>query len=1114
MRVVTGQVVVAETGVGVAGLTVVAFAAGNQRIGSVLSDRAGQFRIEYGVDEVASAAHPSATAVNAQVPIGVRVVVFADSSSADLTQALFVETAARSPAGAVESYGIRIGLAKLIAAGVHLPIEPDDAAWAPHGQYAARLARGQVANVAVAAAGKPSIDGSRQAMIALGDALRNELRVRGRPMMPPSAPTTVAARVLDAMKRGVNRNLNGTTRTGHASLTTAEQLELAQRTGPGGELPPTDAERLLFGAGGVERRYTSLLTPAFRDPRLPAEKVVPPPPPVEPTPPVPPVPTIDAAVWRALSTSPGLSGTRPAPGDVVHRIGDLQLATGPADVTSVHDFSVLQLAFDHVWDDLVDERVVATAGKLHQAIARAGGIPAPLAPPPGGSGASPNALDWVVAEGARLVAALRDLYATNPPRDEVDDHRVGVSGPTHVGPRVDANGNPLTNYGVPAPQDQASRSGPRPHREPNPAADVERLLAELEKLIAEPYRFTVFAADATGTAINFGLSVTYRQRWQPLTYQVGKLVKTITLAPKEERSYSRKTTVTEKRKAETKERTRQLRRSEDSLTSRAVRDIVQSAQQHNTIDASYSATTPVSTSSIKATHDDQRSSSDTKQSFREAVRKATAEYESERTVDVTVESSFESVAEESGKLVNPNAELAVTYLFYELQRRFLVSERIHKLTPVILVAQPVPAPHEIDLKWILQHDWILRRALLDPSFTRALDLVTQDLVGEQFAVTALRQNVDTQRDIVEKLAANLVTANAALGPRYAALSRALQRGGATGSGSGFIDIVNNMLFGSSQNSVEVTRAREEVVRDAYNRAVDEAASLEERLAKESSLLSVLTDKWVAAQTALFNKTIEVDRLRLHIKQNILHYMQAIWELEPPDQRYFRLHQLPVPVLSGELAYSVVPDPTALPMPPTWTTPTTIGAKAQLNVTGQTVPLVEVADLERLLGYKGNYAVFPLVEPNVLTRYLSVPYVDRAAGLRDPDDLGNLTRDELDGYVRCLKQNLPADQFAALLPGINAAYLRLLSDPHPSEEEIVVPTDSLYIEALPAAQPILEDYQLQHRAVDVDRARAEVVRGSLENLRVAARLLGGEFTDEVDRKIVVAGARGVTLETGE
>src|SRR4051812_21725570 len=50
-----------------------------------------------------------------------------------------------------------------------------------------------------------------------------------------------------------------------------------------------------------------------------------------------------------------------------------------------------------------------------------------------------------------------------------------------------------------------------------------QLLHRLEKLLAERYAFDVFAS----CSVNFGLMVTYRQRWIPHSYQVGDLVSTI-----------------------------------------------------------------------------------------------------------------------------------------------------------------------------------------------------------------------------------------------------------------------------------------------------------------------------------------------------------------------------------------------------------------------------------------------------------------------------------------------------------------------------------------------------------------------------------------------------------
>jgi len=85
------------------------------------------------------------------------------------------------------------------------------------------------------------------------------------------------------------------------------------------------------------------------------------------------------------------------------------------------------------------------------------------------------------------------------------------------------------------------------------------------------------------------------------------------------------------------------------------------------------------------------------------------------------------------------------------------------------------------------------------------------------------------------------------------------------------------------------------------------------------------------------------------------------------------------------------------------------------------------------------------------------------------------------------------------------YMRILSAPRRAEDEIVVPTGSLFIEALPGAHPILEDFKLLHRVVDVKKVHAEVRKLEMENIRYAARILSGEREDpEIEKKITVVG----------
>jgi hypothetical protein len=46
--------------------------------------------------------------------------------------------------------------------------------------------------------------------------------------------------------------------------------------------------------------------------------------------------------------------------------------------------------------------------------------------------------------------------------------------------------------------------------------------------------------------------------------------------------------------------------------------------------------------------------------------------------------------------------------------------------------------------------------------------------------------------------------------------------------------------------------------------------------------------------------------------------------------------------------------------------------------------------------------------------------------------------------------------------------------------------------LTGTHPILEDFKLMHRALDVKKVQAEVRHAELENLRLAARLASGEY----------------------
>jgi hypothetical protein len=169
-------------------------------------------------------------------------------------------------------------------------------------------------------------------------------------------------------------------------------------------------------------------------------------------------------------------------------------------------------------------------------------------------------------------------------------------------------------------------------------------------------------------------------------------------------------------------------------------------------------------------------------------------------------------------------------------------------------------------------------------------------------------------------------------------------------------------------------------------------------------------------------------------------------------------------------------------------------------------MVEVADLDTLLGFEGNYMIFPMKEHNALTEFMAAPYIDSAFGAMDPDELSNVNLDEYSKYVCCLHDKLSEGDFEAIKPQLKAWLEKLLATPLRNGDEIVVPTGSLFIESLVDPNPILEDFKLKHRELDVYKVLEEVRRGGLENLRFAARLLNSERGDpDIEKKIVVTGS---------
>ena len=314
----------------------------------------------------------------------------------------------------------------------------------------------------------------------------------------------------------------------------------------------------------------------------------------------------------------------------------------------------------------------------------------------------------------------------------------------------------------------------------------------------------------------------------------------------------------------------------------------------------------------------------------------------------------------------------------------------------------------------------------------------------------------------------------------------------------------------------------------------------------------------------YSRQVAIDQLRIHVKQNIFYYMQAIWALEVSDQRYFRLYKqqqvlcpdrqdtctlstVPVSVLNQRAnpalsiplsaanqlmtsARASTAKTTRLDNPSVASTgPITSKANTSntipvsfwntcvpgLNGTGglstTTVDLASIADIDNPLGYKGNYILFPLNADCGITDYMLSEYIDSNYGISDPDGSGAFDPEQFDDEWQAALAAGDQAQLAQLQTYLQAHIEQINNE----SDEIIVPTGQLFIEALPGSHPLLEDFKLLHRAEDIKSVQAQNRHAELENLRLASRLVATPQLlqdPRIDKRIVVDQGVGVVMDS--
>lgn len=691
---------------------------------------------------------------------------------------------------------------------------------------------------------------------------------------------------------------------------------------------------------------------------------------------------------------------------------------------------------------------------------------------------------------------------------------------------------------------------------------AQRLMTELAERLKAPHSFQIFAENS----YNFGILTTHRQKWVPGEYQTGDLVSTITLAPGEKRQYVKKENLKRTRNRKETEKNASTLNDERVYSNKATEDIASKASTNTNFAQSISgsASGQLGIFSINAqsstdfSRDQAVESERAKQSIREATRKAAQEYSNERSLEISTEGISSQESSFTSEISNPNNEITVTYLFYELERQYKVTEHLHKVSPVILIAQHVPAPHEIDEDWILTHDWILRRVILDRSFLSALDFISEGLISDEVSVEVLRENYETQKVLVEDLSTTVsslnqlqeslrntliqTSAREKLAETYAKRAKKSRR---RRIARRIFDPINvsrriaggnsNLTFGEFEKP-EVLEARREALETRLEFLESNLEDAKSQLNQANSALNEASEELTAALKESFTKRNLVTQLKLHLKENILYYMQAIWTHEYAHQRYMRLYNLPIDIpMPGRRPSGDDPLNSSLTLTPLpahvregiynainrfGDLSNLVGAtiewpSARGRAQYHTVPkrLHEIADVDKLLGFKGNYMIFPLKTCTFITDYMMQDYVDEYLGVRSPDPLADLSTDELLRYAEQIWHH--EDTTTTQQDALEQLILERLNSPRTNDERIVVPTGQLFIEALKGNHALLEHFKLKHREMDVQKVQEEVRSAQLENLRKALRLVReeGALLDDpdVDKHIQIDGETDLEID---
>lgn len=347
----------------------------------------------------------------------------------------------------------------------------------------------------------------------------------------------------------------------------------------------------------------------------------------------------------------------------------------------------------------------------------------------------------------------------------------------------------------------------------------------------DEYSFDPYPANE----VLFGLQVIHRQSWRSLGNGRGELVKSIPLGPRETQKVSVKVTTRTKLTRGSEEASSFETSSESSTSTKDTAEVVSEASEKMNMHAEAEVSGgygPFVQAKVSGgiSQDLASSSRQTKNRLNEVMQKTAGRMKRDTKVTVSTESEESYEVSRASELVNPNDEVAVTYLYHRLQQRFWVSTRIAEVHSVVFVPERLPDPADIDDNWIARHADTIAGALLDQGFAGILNTIRKEpsTLPQTFS-SAFQRAADT------------------------AISATGNFRTYTGQGT----MPDFLASGQQFHERDMER------RNAFG--MDRAR----RLHQANALIA-------------------------HIRRHILHYMRAIWRAEDYDQRMQRYGRMRVP----------------------------------------------------------------------------------------------------------------------------------------------------------------------------------------------------------------------------